>query len=186
MGETEASEAIQPAGESAATAETAAPETPTPPLTVWTLSTGNTVLFVLALVLPSYASGGLSDVLPNLNTALGVGIFLYLWIVVWTTTRWLLGQVDPDEDSLARLALWGGACGAFDGIVFLLGIVLGLGLPAALVTSLQLLSIALFAAIGTPIAAVVGAVVGLVALVVDLAVLWVADRVTPRPRPDRR
>jgi putative flippase GtrA len=106
--------------------------------------------------------------------------------VVWATTRWLLGQVDPDEDSLARLALWGSVSGALDGIVFLLGIVLGLGLPTALVTSLQLLSIVLVAAIGTPIAAVVGAVVGLTGLVVDLAVLWAADHIRPRPRPDRR
>jgi hypothetical protein len=186
MGEIGESGAVQPAGESAATAETATPETPIPPLLVWTLSTANTVLFVLALVVPSYASGGLSDVLPNLSTALGVGIFLSLWVVVWATTRWLLGRVDPEEDSLARLALWGGVSGALDGIVFLLGIVLGLGLPTALVTSLQLLSIVLVAAIGTPIAAVVGAVVGLTGLVVDLAVLWAADHIRPRPRPDRR
>lgn len=162
-------------------AESAPADPSTPPLTVWTLATANTLLFVLALVLPGYASGGLSDVLPNLNTALGVGISLYLWLLVWATTRWLLDRVEPAEASLARLALWGGACGALDGIVFLVGIVLVVGLPTALVTSLELLSVALIAAIGTPIAAVVGAMVGLAALGIDLGLLWAAERVTPRP-----
>jgi len=150
------------------------------PLTVWTLSTVNTVGFVLALLIPSYASGGLSDVLPTLGTALGLGVFAFLWLVVWATTRWLLDRVDPTTDSLSRLVLWAGAFGSLDGIIFVLGIVIALVVPTALVTSLDLLSVALIAAIGVPIAAAVGAVVGITALSLDLVLLRASDGVTPR------
>jgi len=156
-------------------------------LTDWTVATTNVVCFVLALLIPAYASGGLSDVLPNLGTAAGLAVFAYLWLLVWATTRWLLGHVDPSDDSLVRILLWAGASGALDGIVFLVGIVLVAGVPAALITSLELLSVALIALIGTPIAAVVGTVVGIATAGLDLLLLRTANAVGPATdrRPDR-
>ena len=166
----------------AATAETAVPESsgglPTT-LTAWTLATTNTVAFVLTALLPAYASGGLSDVLPSLNTAVGVVVFLALWLVVGVTTHWLLGRIDPAETSVGRVVLWAGACGALDGIVFLVGVVLALGVPSALIGPLELQTVALLALIGAPIAAVVGLVVGLVAGLLDLALLRAAAAVSP-------
>jgi hypothetical protein len=151
-------------------------------LITWTVATTNTILFVLAILLPAYASGGLSDVLPTLNTAVGVGIFLYLWALVYATTRWLFERIDPTADSARRLVLWAAAAGAVDGVAFLVGVVLVLGVPTALTTSLQLLSVALIALFGTPIAAVIGAVVGISATILDRGLLWAASRVTPRRR----
>lgn len=148
-------------------------------LTAWTLATTNTVTFLLLVLLPAYASGGLSDVLPTLNTAVGVVVFLALWLVVGVTTDWLLGRLDLTEASTGRLALWAGAVGALDGIVFLVGVVLALGVPSALVGPLTLQTVVLVALIGTPIAAVVGAVVGLVAGLLDLALLRAAAAVSP-------
>jgi len=158
------------------------------PLTAWTLATTNSVCFVLALLIPSYASGGLSDVLPTLGTVAGLAVFAYLWLVVWATTRWLLDRVDPATASSGRLAVWALGLGALDGIVFLVAIVLGAGVATALVTSLELGSVALIALIGTPIAAIVGAVVGISAMVLDLALLRAAGAVVPSTsrRPDRR
>lgn len=165
-----------------AAAETAVREStggPPTSLTAWTLATTNTVAFVLAALLPAYASGGLSDVLPSLNTAVGVVVFLALWAVVAVTTHWLLGRVDQTETSPGRLALWAGACGALDGIVFLVGVVLALGVPTALVGPLELQSVALLALIGAPIAAVVGLVLGAVAGLLDLLLLRAAAAVSP-------
>jgi hypothetical protein len=148
-------------------------------LTAWTLATTNTVAFILAALLPAYASGGLSDVLPSLNTTVGVVVFLALWLVVGVTTHWLLGHVDLAETSPGRLTLWAGACGALDGIVFLVGLVLALGVPTALAGPLELQSVVLIALIGAPIAAVVGLVVGVVAGVLDLLLLRAAAAVSP-------
>lgn len=148
-------------------------------LTTWTLATTNTVAFVLAALLPAYASGGLSDVLPGLNTAVGVVVFLALWAVVGVTTHWLLGHLDLTETSPGRVTLWAGACGALDGIVFLVGVVLALGVPSALVGPLELQSVVLIALIGAPIAAVVGAVVGVLAGLLDLMLLRAAAAVSP-------
>ncbi|WP_018256337.1 hypothetical protein [Halomicrobium katesii] len=152
---------------------------PTTTLTAWTLATTNTVGFVLAVLVPAYASGGLSDVLPSLNTAVGVAAFLALWLVVGVTTHWLLGHVDPSSDSPVRLTLWAGSCGALAGIVFLVGIVVGLGVPAAVVGSFGLRTVVLLAAVGTPVAAIVGAVVGIAAGLLDVVLLRIAGRVTP-------
>lgn len=152
------------------------------PLTVWTLATTNTLGFVLVLLLPGYASGGLSDVLPTLGTAVGLLVFASLWLVVWATTRWLLDRVDPATAPLRRLALWALALGALDGIVFLVGVVLLLGVPTALTTSLELGTVALLALLGTPIAAAVGAVVGISALTLDLALFRTAEAVAPVTR----
>lgn len=152
------------------------------PLVTWTLATANTALFVLAIFLPAYTSGGLSDVLPTLNTAVGVGVFLYLWTLVYATTRWLFERIDPTANSARRLVVWAAAAGAVDGIAFLVGVVLGFGIPTALTTSFELLSVALIALVGTPVAAAVGALVGITATVVNLGLFRLAGRVTPRRR----
>jgi len=152
------------------------------PLVTWTLATANTALFVLAIVLPAYTSGGLSDVLPTLNTAVGVAVFLYLWALVWATTRWLFDRIDPTADPTRRVVLWAAVAGATVGVAFLVGVVLGLGIPTALTTSFELLSVALIALVGTPIAAAVGVLVGITATVVDLGLFRLVGRVTPRRR----
>ena len=151
-------------------------------LVTWTVATANTTLFVLAILLLAYASGGLSDVLPTLNTAVGVGVFLYLWTLVYATTRWLFERIDPTANSARRLVVWAAAAGAVDGIAFLVGVVLGFGIPTALTTSFELLSVALIALVGTPVAAAVGALVGITATVVNLGLFRLAGRVTPRRR----
>ncbi|PSP92494.1 hypothetical protein BRC91_13170 [Halobacteriales archaeon QS_4_62_28] len=78
--------------------------------------------------------------------------------------------------------VWAAAAGAVDGIAFLVGVVLGFGIPTALTTSFELLSVALIALVGTPVAAAVGALVGITATVVNLGLFRLAGRVTPRRR----
>lgn len=155
-------------------------------LITWTFATFNTVLFVLGFVIPSYASGGLSDVLPSLSTSIGVVIFLYLWTLVWVATRLLFTQINLITDSVRTILIWATTLGAVVGIAFLLGTVLGAGIPSALSSeSLELITVVLVSAIGAPIAAVVGGVVGLLAGILDMAVLTVAERIRPTSRRDR-
>lgn len=154
-------------------------------LMTWTFATFNTVTFVLAFMIPSYASGGLSDVLPALSTTVGVVIFLYLWALVGVATRFAFTRINLLTDSVRRILVWATATGAVVGMAFLMGTVLGGGIPSALQGSVDFTTVTLVVAIGTPIAGVVGGVVGLLAGALDLVLLTAAERVRPKSRRDR-
>ncbi|MCU4799988.1 hypothetical protein OB920_06350 [Halobacteria archaeon HArc-gm2] len=151
-------------------------------LLVWTLASFHVAGLTVGFVLPAYASGGLSDVLPEFGTVLGFLGYAYLWVLSFLATRWVL----TDEVLEATLVgavrpviLRGSAGGGLVGLATLLG-------PLLLLTIQDLLSgpsnpagIALILAIGSGIATVVGLAFGLVFTLLDLTAVRIAGRAVP-------
>jgi|GEM_PF-3214662 len=151
-------------------------------LLVWTLASFHVAGLTVGFALPAYASGGLSDVLPEFGTVLGFLGYAYLWVLSFLATRWVL----TDEVLEATLVgavrpviLRGSAGGGLVGLATLLG-------PLLLLTIQDLLSgpsnpagIALIVAIGSGIATVVGVAFGLVFTLLDLTAVRIAGLVVP-------
>lgn len=149
-------------------------------LLVWTLASFHVAGLTLAVVLPAYVSGGLSDVLPEVGTTVGILGYAYLWVLSYLATRWVL-TADVFEQvvrkhsagSLTTVLLRGSAAGGLVGIALLLGPVLLIAIED-LTTGGEVAPLALVAAIGAGVAAVVGVLFGLVFTVLDVGALRVA------------
>jgi DNA primase small subunit len=61
-------------------------------LLVWTLASFHVAGLTIGFVLPAYASGGLSDVLPEFGTIPGLLGYAYLWMLSFLATRWVLTE----------------------------------------------------------------------------------------------
>ena len=97
------------------------------PLLIWCLSAFQTAGLVLILVSLFYRFGDLGETLDNLNTAVGLGLYLVLWVTNWWATGKAVDGLDlanPDRSVRAALLgrgwLWGGVNGA----LFLLVVVI--------------------------------------------------------------
>ncbi|SFR99311.1 hypothetical protein SAMN05216559_2187 [Halomicrobium zhouii] len=151
-------------------------------LLVWTLASFHVAGLTIGFVIPAYASGGLSDVLPEFGTIPGVLGYAYLWVLSWLATRWVL----TDEVFEATLAgavrpviLRGSAGGGLVGLGTLVGPLLLLSLPDLVTGSADLTSVVLIFAIGAGIATAVGVAFGLVFTLLDLAAVRVAAVAVP-------
>lgn len=149
-----------------------------PSLSVWALATFDTVLFVLAALLPVHAVGALSDLLSVLGTLPGIVAFGYLWALFVLAVRWVLADATLD-DPVTTLGLRGIAAGGVAGIAFLVSVVGVAAVPGVVAGSVRPLSVLLIALIGSAVAAVVGGVVGLLLGAVDLAVYRATGYVLP-------
>ena len=149
---------------------------------IWTVATFNLVAFALPFVLLSYASGGLSDVLPTVGTLSGLAGFAYLWLLIWLSTRWVFakgGLARSTAGETGRLLVRGSLGGALVGMGFVVG-------PAAVVTVADLLyetpdvaALVLFLLFGAAGGAIVGLVVGLLFGVVDVALYRTSAALVP-------
>lgn len=148
-------------------------------LAAWALATFDATLFVLVGVLIGHADGLLDDALADLNTAVGLALFLYLWALVVLGVRWALGRVSLTASSLRDSLAWGSLSGSVVGVVFLLTLVAGLAGPRFAAGRVEPSSLALIAAIGAGVAAVVGAVVGLAAALLNVIVVRAAGYALP-------
>src|SRR6267143_1545541 len=96
-------------------------------LVSWSLATFHATFFVLAIVLFVYSRDVLGAGLSGLNTFVGLGLFVALWVTTYVTTSRALRGLDligsaRDRSGYARRALrWGAA----NGVAFLavLGVV---------------------------------------------------------------
>lgn len=145
-------------------------------LVVWALATFHASLFMLVALLFLYWQDVLRNILPSLNTAVGLGLFIVLWGTTWWTTRIALAGVTQDGDLIPRALRWGGV----NGLLFLSVLVTGVGVSAALGQPAQLFGalfgVFFFLMIGSLFAFVIGAVVGTVLGVIDLSLLRIARR----------
>lgn len=152
-------------------------------LVVWALATFHATLFVLLPLYFLYRAGVLAHVLAGLNTAVGLALFLALWLTTYYVTRrafkglrWHSAGVTVDGAVLYGRALrWGG----LNGVLFLAILALGL-LLATLVGTPGLGALSFFVFVG-PIALVVafavGAGSGVVLGLIDLWMLAAARRI---------
>src|SRR5437879_6888466 len=82
-------------------------------LVTWALATFHASTFVLVIVLLAYSRGGLGGALSGLNTFVGLGLFLALWVTTYITTARALADLDliapvRDQDGYLRRTLrWG-------------------------------------------------------------------------------
>lgn len=144
---------------------------------VWALATFHASLFMLVALLFLYWQNVLRNILPTLNTAVGLGLFVLLWAITWWTTRRAVAGMHDDSAIVGLAARWGGV----NGVLFLL--IAGAGAALALATTeptgpsvLPFLGAALFLAIGSLFAFAIGAAVGTVLGFIDAALLQVARR----------
>lgn len=167
-------------------------------LVIWAFATFHASVFVLIALVVAYRGGGLGQALQSLNTAVGLGLFIALWITTYVATRnaftglALAAIVQIDDLALtARAIRWG----ALNGVMFLL--VLALVIPGGYaVTHLgdvfhavlgpTGIQSALFVLggliVASAVALVVGGLIGLLFSGVDLILLGLTARLV-RPSP---
>jgi|AntDeeMinimDraft_5_1070356.scaffolds.fasta_scaffold00103_17 hypothetical protein len=151
-------------------------------LLVWTLASFHVAGLTIGFVLPAYASGGLSDVLPEFGTIPGLLGYAYLWMLSFLATRWVLTEDVLDETlggALQPVILRGSAAGGLVGLGTFLGPVILLAIQDLLSGPSNPAGIALIAAIGSAIAIAVGVAFGLVFTLLDLAAVKVAGFAVP-------
>ena len=151
-------------------------------LVTWSLATFHATTFVLVIVLFAYSGGGLGGALSGLNTFVGLGLFVALWVTTYFTTARALAGLDliasvRDRDGYLRRTLrWGSR----NGMAFLA--VLGVVALFAAVANTRpeqvgpgILFPALFIApIALVVSAAVGGAVGLIFGFIDLALFAIA------------
>ncbi|WP_224448564.1 hypothetical protein [Haloprofundus salilacus] len=154
---------------------------PLPALAVWGLATFHVAALVVSLVVALHVGGSLGELLSGLNTAVGLGVFAYLWALTWWTNRraltdaWRGDGFDP-RAAATRATLWGGVTG----VCFLLG-PLVLFSVLLVVQGASVLAVLAIALLGALVAAIVGAVIGGAFGVVDVALLRAVDTVRRTP-----
>lgn len=156
------------------------------PLVAWALGAFHAALLVAVLVGLGHAADALGE-LGDLNTAVGLALYLLLWVLSWGVSRRVLAEVPParvaEPGGIRRALAWGVLGGAATGAGFLVAIVVVFVAPALLLRGGEPLSVVLIALVGLPVAAVVGAVVGALFALLDVALIRGAGRLAaPGPR----
>lgn len=151
-------------------------------LLIWCLSGFQTAGLVLVLVALLYRADELGETLDDLNTAVGLGLYIALWATNWWATRKAvegLDLIDPDRPVtgialLGRGFLWGGV----NGILFLLallGPILVVIVADGNVTVLGMIALLAYVLVLGGIASFVfGSIIGLAFALIDWALLEIA------------
>ena len=143
-----------------------------PALVTWCLGTFHVAVLTVVAVLGLQYGGAVGDVLSGLDTALGLGLYAFLWAVtLWTTRRglhaaWRAGHEPTWKSGLVCAFAWGGVTGIvfFSGVfAALLGLLIAEGAGGFATLGVGL--------VGTGVAALVGTVVGGVLGLFDVALL---------------
>jgi uncharacterized membrane protein (DUF485 family) len=151
-------------------------------LVTWSLATFHVTAFVLAIVLFAYSRGALGTGLSGLNTFVGLGLFIALWVTTCFTTSRALEGLDPigsarDRERYARRAFrWGAVTGmSFLAILGIVAILTAIASTRPGQVASGILFPALFIApIALVVSAAVGAIVGLVFGTIDLGLFALA------------
>jgi hypothetical protein len=168
------------------------PRVPSASVTV-ALATFHTSLLVLVVLGLVYFDGGLGDALDDLNTVVGLGLFVDLWLITWMTTAEALRRIGWPSlvrraDLLPQSMVWGG----WTGVATVVGAV-----PIAIIVApiyalvsgdADTVGVAVIAvpaaAIASPFAFAVGAFIGMLIGVTDYLLLSISDA-TIRVRPPK-
>lgn len=148
-------------------------------LVTWCFGAFHVAALTVVTVLVLQHGGAVGASLAGLDTAVGLGLYGFLWVITWWTTRRGLRAAWHDERGLAWIdgiesaLAWGGATGVvfFGGLVAAL-VVLRLAQGMAAGSLLQ--SLVVVGLLGGAVAGLVGALVGGLLGLLDLALLWAA------------
>ena len=156
------------------------------------LATFHTTLFVLIVLSLVYAFGDLGDELDDLNTFAGLGLFVYLWVIVWITTAGALRRMGwPEtagfEATTDAAFRWGAVTGAAILLVAGGALIVGAATYSALVLDVDGLLAAMifipFVLIGGAFALAFGAVFGGLFGLVDYVLLRLSESVLDSVSP---
>jgi hypothetical protein len=151
-----------------------------PALVTWCLGTFHVAVLTVVAVFLLQRGGAVGDALSGLDTAIGLGLYAFLWaITLWTTRRglraaWRDGHGLAWMDGLGSALVWGGVTGVafFGGLVAaFVVVVVAQGAGGQGADMLATLGVVL---VGALIAALVGALVGGLLGLLDFTVLWAA------------
>ncbi len=149
-------------------------------------------MLVLVIVVLIYFFGDLGETLDDLNTLLGLGLFAYLWAVIWVTTSGALRRLGwPNAAGLAEAieaaVPWGGFAGAAIVIVPSFGGALVLAAYGVLTLDgealLRALIIVPFGIVAGAVAFGVGGLIGLTLGVLDYALVRASEAVLDAVSP---
>ena len=145
-------------------------------LALWSLATFHTVTFVVAVALGFHLKGTLAARLAQLDTALGVAAFVFLWVATWFTTRIGRRYQSREESSGAGPSSIVPAMivgGAWNGVIVF--VVLLIGLVLTRLGSLQIgnaiVGLVLIVVVGGALAFVIGGFVGMAFGIIDRTLL---------------
>jgi len=156
------------------------------------LATFHTTLLVLVVLTLVYFLGDLGDGLDDLNTFVGLGLFAYLWVLVWFATAGALDRLRwPEQASYAatvEAAMYGGGQVGAALVVMTAALAAGafvVGGVATLDTDLffAVLFVVPIAAIGGLVAFSVGAIVGIAFGALDSLLVSLSGRVLDSASP---
>jgi len=151
-------------------------------LVTWSLATFHATVFVLAIVLFVYSRDALGAGLSGLNTFVGLGLFVALWVTTYVTTSRTLEGLDligsaRDRSGYARRAFrWGAANGmAFLAVLGIVAVFVAISNTRPGQVASGILFPALFIApIAFVVSAAVGGIVGAIFGIVDLGLFALA------------
>jgi hypothetical protein len=157
-----------------------------PALVTWCLGAFHVAVLTVVAVLALQRGGAVGDLLSGLDTAIGLGLYAFLWIVTWWTTRrglraaWHDGREPTWRTVFASALAWGGVTG----VVFFVGLFAAL-LVVLVAQGERVLATLGFGLVGAVVAALIGAIVGGVLGLFDVALLraaWMLDGTAPNDR----
>ncbi|MFC7046641.1 hypothetical protein ACFQH6_15625 [Halobacteriaceae archaeon GCM10025711] len=149
------------------------------PLLVWALATFHVAALVSVAAVALHANGVLGQVLGELDTLVGVGLFVVVWALTWwSNRRWLtdVSLADDGQGAVVAGARWGGVEGVLVLVAPLLVLVVVLVAQGGSVPVLAGLGV-----VALLVAGVVGGVVGAAFALVDVTLVRTAEYVLPEP-----
>jgi hypothetical protein len=160
-----------------------APRTHDERLSIFTLGTFHTAIFLITAVLVLHLTGVLVGLLTGLNTLAGLALFAALW----ATTTWSTGRAVPPAPvtnfsvnaPIGRLLLRAVRAGALNGVLFLASAAVILALSAVLTGQGQSILVFIFGGlvfvtVGTLVAGTIGAIIGGLFAAIDLVLIGLA------------
>lgn len=148
-------------------------------LVAWSLGAFHAATLVAVLVALGHTAGVLGGLLADLNTVVGLALYVLLWLLSWRATRAVLSRVTPatiETGATGEAIAWGAVGGAGTGVAVLVGIALVVVVPV-IRRGGDVLSFGFILLVGGIVAAIIGAVVGGLFAVLDIAFFRLAARI---------
>ncbi len=167
------------------------------------LATFQTSVFVFVPLLLVFLKGDLGDQLEELDSRLGIALFLLLWLTTFYCTLRALGEVGLDtmrSDPTVAMLVKGAQWGAIDGMIFFVVLavsILGYAVigasgndhESAFIGTVSVILLGLtVTVVGGVVALIIGGIAGLIAAIIEVPLIYVAQALTgiEREPPPRR
>ena len=125
-----------------------------------------------------HLSGALGDLLGGLDTALGLGLYVLLWGLVWWATGKAFARVDPASGAPRERGRAGFRYGALTGAGFVLVLAV-LAFVAVLAGGGALVPVLIVGTVGSLLALLVGGAIGILFALLDAPLVRAGERLVP-------